>query len=231
MLVEEQTPKPGARKQYEEGRKQLVAWHASIKDPRPLVVFEQITGENAGTYGVVLARRMRWADLDKPVVPYERLQAQFDQAVGDSVAKVNPKVYEEVLELGYTSGQTDAKGTAIAKYYEITTMHVPLERWDQFYAGLARFREALEKTKTPIDASWFALAEGGSSGTWVLVVAHDDWASFDEQVTKSPPQILKDAFGEAEAHAVLHELAVSMGGFFTTEVVKYRPDLSYFPAK
>ena len=48
MIAQEDTVKAGAREQYESGRKQLAAWHASIKDPHALVVFEVRTGENKG---------------------------------------------------------------------------------------------------------------------------------------------------------------------------------------
>jgi len=94
---------------------------------------------------------------------------------------------------------------------------------------VARFREAIEKTKTPMDASWYSLDEGGESGTWILVVSHATWASFDDPAVKSPPDILRDAFGPNEGQAVGDQIANSMGGFFTSEVVEFRPDLSYFP--
>jgi len=48
---------------------------------------------------------------------------------------------------------------------------------------------------------------------------------------KSPPEILIDAFGRNEGQAVVEQIEKAMGGFFTSEVVEFRPDLSYFPAK
>ena len=98
-----------------------------------------------------------------------------------------------------------------------------------FVAAAARFREALEKTKTPMDASWYSLEEGGESGTWILVISHATWASFDDPAVKSPPEILLDAFGPNEGQAVVEQIENAMGGFFTSEVVEFRPDLSYFP--
>ena len=46
---------------------------------------------------------------------------------------------------------------------------------------------------------------------------------------KSPPEIVRDAFGPNEGQAVVEQIENAMGGFFTSEVVEFRPDLSYFP--
>lgn len=227
MIAQQDTVKVGAREQYEGGRKQLAAWHASIKDPHTLVVFEVRTGENKGDF-VVVHRGMRWADLDKESSSEAQQQAEIDKATGDSRVKSVTKMYDEVPELGHETGATSSRP---AKFYEIDTFHVPLGKNRIFVAAVGRFREALEKTKTPMDASWYALEEGGESGTWILVISHDTWASFDDPAVKSPPEIVRDAFGPNEGQAVLDQIEDSIGGFFTSEVVEFRPDLSYFPTK
>jgi hypothetical protein len=226
MVSQEDTVKVGAREQYESGRKQLAAWHASIKDPHALVVFEVRTGDSVGNF-VLVRRGLKWADLDKGSAPGAQQQAEVDKALGDSKTKSVAKIYEEVPELGHETG---APPDRPAKYYEIDTFHVPLDKIRLFVAAAARLREALEKSKIPMDASWFSLEEGGESGTWILVIAHSSWASFDNPAVKSPPEILQDAFGRNEGQAVVEQIENSMGGFFTSEVVEFRPDLSYFPA-
>ncbi len=224
MITQEETVKVGAREQYEGGRKHLAAWHASLKDPHAVVVFETRTGENKGTY-VVVRRGLKWADLDRDLVPEPQHQAEVNKAIGDSRAKSVTKMYEEVPELGH---ETAANSDRPAKYYEIDTFHVPLGKTRLFVAAAARFREAIEKTKTPMDASWFSLEEGGESGTWILAISHNTWASFDDPAVKSPPDILRDAFGPNEGQAVVDQIENAMRGFFTSEVVEFRPDLSYF---
>jgi hypothetical protein len=227
MISQEDTVKAGAREQYEGGRKQLAAWHASVKDPHSLVVFQVRTGESVGNY-VLVRRGLKWADLDKELVPGAQHQAEVDKALGDSKIKSVAKMYEEVPELGHETG---ASSDRPAKYYEIDTFHVPLSKIRLFVAAATRFREALEKSKIPMDASWYSLEEGGESGTWIMVVSHNTWASFDDPAVKSPPEILVDAFGRNEGQAVVEQIENAMGGFFTSEVVEFRPDLSYFPAK
>jgi len=225
MITQEDTVKVGAREQYEGGRKQLATWQASIKDPHALVVFQVRTGESRGNY-VLVRRGLQWADLDKELVTAAQHQAQIDKAIGDSRIKSVTKMYEEVAELGHDTGETSNRP---AKYYEIDTFHVPLGKTRIFVAAIARFREAIEKTKTSLDTSWYSLDEGGEYGTWVMVVSHNTWASFDDPAVKSPPEILRDAFGPNEGQAVVEQIESACGGFFTSEVVEFRPDLSYFP--
>lgn len=221
-LVTEMTPKPGSEKQFEAGLKQLAAWYASNNDPQGRAVFMQITGEKAGTYSVV-RRWMHWADLDKPVPSDEQARAEFDKALGDTVATYALKVYEEVSELDHP-----ANSERPAKYYEIDTFHVPLSKQDRFAAAAGRLREAIEKTKSPMDVSWLVLSEGGEFGTWVAAIGHDSSADFG---SPTPDEILNKAFGAAETDAIANEISTLIGGHFTEEVIEFRPDLSYFPKK
>jgi len=218
--ISELTPRRGAEKQFEEGLKQLAAWRASVKDPQSHVVFEQITGENTGTYSLV-QRWMHWSD--KPVYSREQLDAEITKAMGDTVAKGVHKVYEEVSELDHPANLERP-----AKYYEIDTFHVPLGKQDQFATAVGRLREAIEKTKSPMDVSWLALTEGGEFGTWIAAIGHDSSADFG---SPTPDEILKNAFGKDEANAIVNEISTLIGGHFTQEVIEFRPDLSYFPKK
>ena len=219
-LVMEMTPKPGSEKQFEAGLKQLSTWYASNNDPQARVVFMQITGEKFGTYSVV-RRWMHWADLDKS--SGERARVQFDKAMADTVATYALKVYEEVPALDHPANSERPE-----KYYEIDTFHVPLGKMDRFAGAAGRLREAIEKTKSPMDVSWLALSEGGNFGTWVAAIGHDTSADFG---SPTPDEILKNAFGGDEAKSILNEISDLIGGHFTQEVIEFRADLSYFPGK
>lgn len=221
-MVAELTPNAGSRQQFEQGLKQLAAWRVSIKDAQSRAVFQQRTGQNSGTYLVVL-RGMHWADLDSPTPSEEQAQAEFSKAMGGTVASHVVRTYEEIPSLsrpGFTTRNRPSK------YYEIDTFHVPLGKQDRFAAAVARFREAIEKTKSPVNLICSVLSEGGQFGTWVLAFGHDTAADF---ASPSPDEILKNAFGSAEADSIVQEFSDLAGGFFTEEVIEFRPDLSYFP--
>jgi len=220
-VVNEMTPKPGAEKQFEAGLKQLAAWHKSVNDPQARAVFTQITGENAGTYFSV-RRWMHWADLDNPVPSQEEARTQMEKALSDTMTKFVTKVYDEIPELDHSGHDSPLK------YYDIETFHVPLAKQGQFAAAMARFHEAIEKTKTPVDVSFLALDEGGQFGTWLAVFGHDSSADFGGP---TPDQILVKAFGKEEGTAIVNQVSDLVGGTFTMDVVMFRPDLSYFPSK
>ena len=224
ILIGELTPKPAAVQPFEQGLKQLAAWHGSIKDPQSRAVFQQITGEKRGTYLIVL-RGMHWADLDRQTPSDEQAQTEFSKAMGDTVASHIVRAYEEIPSLSHPGSPARNRP---AKYYEIDTFHVPLGKQDRFAAAVARFREAFEKTKTPGDFICSALSEGGQFGTWELVFGHDTAADFGGP---PPDEILKNAFGSTEANSIVQEFSELTGGFFTEEVVQFRPDLSYFPSE
>lgn len=218
-LISELTPKPGAQQQFEQGLKQLAAWHNSVNDPQSRAVFRQITGEGSGTY-LVVRRWMHWADLDKPLPSGEKAEAEFSKVMGDTVESHVVRVYEEIPKLGHPTMNHPAK------YYEIETFHVPLGKEDRFAAAVARFQEAIEKTKAPVDLTCMELAEGGQFGTWMLVFGHESAADF---AGPYPDEIMKNAFGSAEAKSFVEEISTLVGGSFTEEVVEFQPGLSYFP--
>jgi hypothetical protein len=224
IMIRDLTPKSGARPQFEQGLKQLAEWRASIKDPQANVVFEQITGENKGTFALV-SRGMHWADFDKPPVPPAEARAEFDKAMGDTVARGALRLCEELLKLGH---EGDPNMNRPYQYYEIETFHVPLGKEGRFSAAVTRFREAIEKTKDHVDFTCIVLAEGGQYGTWQFVFGHAKAAEF---AGPYPDEILKQAFGAAEAKSIVDEFAAVSGGFFTEEVIEFRPDLSYFPGE
>ena len=60
--LEFQTPKNGAVKEYEAGRKQKVDWHKQQKDTQALYVWEIISGDSTGSY-IVGHLGQHWADL------------------------------------------------------------------------------------------------------------------------------------------------------------------------
>jgi hypothetical protein len=222
IMIRELSRKSSARQLFEQGLKQLASWRASVKDRQANIVFEQITGENKGAYALV-SRGMHWEDLDQPPAPPAQARAEFEKVMEDTVASDAVRLYEELPNLSH---EVDPSMNHPYRYYEIDTFHVPLGKEDRFTAAVARFREAIEKTKAHVDLTCLVLAEGGQFGTWELVFGHEKAAEF---AGPYPDEVLKQAFGAAEADSIVGEFSAVSGGFFTEEVIEFRPDLSYFP--
>jgi hypothetical protein len=223
--LEFQTPKNGMVKQYEEGRKQKAEWHKQQKDTQPLYVWEIVSGEHTGTY-VVGRLNQHWADFDKPSVPEQADIDQYNKLIGTSVQSLITQYYEFLPKF---SSPGNTKPTD--KYSEIFVYRVRPGKDSEFNSAVSRANEAIQKTKWPTSYLWLALANGGRVGTYVLVIPHNSWADLEEKPDMKPfRQMLTDAFGPEEADSLMKRFDSSVDSI-TSEIDKFRADLSYLPAK
>jgi hypothetical protein len=223
--LELQKPKNGMVPQYEAGRKQKAAWHKQQNDPQPLFVWEIRTGEDTGNY-VVGRLGQHWADFDKPAVPDEADLAEFQKLVGNYVDSVTAFYYEYMAKV---SNPSDAKMPA--KFHESLHFYVRYGKDSDFRSAIERVHEAAEKTKWPVNYYFYALASGGETGVYVLVLPRNSWADFEDKPDVKPfRDMLKDAFGPQEADSIVDRIDKSVEKE-TSQIVQFRPDLSYLPGK
>ncbi len=223
--LEFQTPKSGMVKQYEDGRKQKAEWHKQQKDTQPLYVWEIVSGEHTGSY-IVGRLGQHWADFDKPSVPDQADLDEYNKAIGASVQSIVTQYYEFLPKVSSpgTTKPTD-------KFSEIVVYHVRYGKETDFNSALSRITEAIQKTKWPVSYLWLALANGGPGGTYVLVIPHANWADFEDKPDQKPfRQMLTDAFGAEEADSIIKRVDSSVEST-TSEIDRFRADLSYLPAK
>ena len=222
--LEFQTPKNGMVKQYEDGRKQKVEWHKQQKDTQPLYVFETLTGERTGTY-LVGRLGQHWSDMDTPSVTDAADLVEYQKAIGGSVDKLVTAYYEYLPKV--SNPPTDMN----AKYTEIITFHIRYGHGDDFRSAIARMHDARTQMKSPWHYNWYRLVNGGPGGTFVLTIDHANWASFEDDAAIKPlREDLRAAFGEQEAMSVVERLNGAIESTYS-EIIEFRPDLSYLPAK
>ncbi len=223
--LEFQTPKNSMVKQYEDGRKQKAEWHKQQKDTQPLYVWEVVSGEHTGSY-VVGRLNQHWADLDKPSVPEQADIDEYMKVIAGSVQSMIAQYYEFLPKV---SSPGNTKPTD--KLSEIVVYHVRAGKDNEFNSAVSRINEAIQKTKWPVSYLWLALANGGRVGTYVLVIPHTAWADFEDKPDMKPfRQMLTDAFGAEESDSIIKRLDSSVESI-TSEIDKFRADLSYIPAK
>jgi hypothetical protein len=223
--LEFQTPKNGMVKQYEDGRKQKAEWHKQQKDPLPLMVWETMSGDHTGTY-VVGRLGQHWSDFDKPAIPDQTDLDEFNKVIGAYVQSVVTRYYELLPK---DSKPPDS--TVPLKFSEVITYRLRPGKDGDFRSAITRATEAIEKTKWPVHYFWYTLANGGPGGTYVLVIPHANWADFEEKPGMKPfPEMLEEAFGQSEADSITKRFDASIESE-TSEIVQFRPDLSYLPNK
>jgi hypothetical protein len=117
------------------------------------------------------------------------------------------------------------------KFDEILTFHLRYGKGSDFRSAITRVYDAALKTKWPLNFEWYALASGGDTGTYVLVLPRSSWADFEEKPAVKPfRDMLKDAFGQAEADSIVDRIDGSVQSE-TSEIIQFHPELSYLPGK
>jgi hypothetical protein len=224
--VESQLPKTGMTQQYEQGRKQKADWHKQQKDPQPLYVFETMTGDNTGTY-VVGRFGQHWADFDKPAIPDQADTDEFNKVIGNYVQSVSDRYYEFLPKLS----NPDTSTATPSKFTELITFRIHRDKIAEFRAALTKAAEAVQKTKWPVHYEFYELVNGGYLGTFVLGVPRANWADFEDRPDVKPfHDMLRDAFGPAEGDSVYERVEGAIESEYS-EIVRFRPDLSYIPGK
>jgi hypothetical protein len=222
--IELQTPKNGMLKQYEDGRKQKADWHKQQKDTQGLFVFQILTGDHTGTY-MVARFGQHWADFDKPSVPDADDLAQYQKLIGSTVESLVTSYWEDLPKVSNPSADMNGK------YTEVITFHIRYGHGDDFRSAIARVAEARQKMNSPAHGSWHRLVNGGPGGTYVITYERANWASMgDDPAIKPLRDDLRAAFGEQEAMSVIERLNSSIDSTYS-ELMEFRPDLSYLPAK
>jgi hypothetical protein len=224
VSLEFQKIRRGMQPQYEAGRKQKAAWHKQQNDPLPLLVWQTLSGEQTGDF-IVGRFGQHWADLDKPAVTDEADIAEFEKVMGSYVESVVARYYDFMPKI--SNSTLDGP----AKFSEILTFHVRSGKISDFRSAITRIYDASKKTNWPITYEWYELSNGGDSGTFVLALPHKSWAEFEDKPDVKPyREMLKEAFGQAEADSIVDRIDRSVERE-TSEILQFRPDLSYMPAK
>lgn len=224
--IEFQKIKSGMVPQYEAGRKQKAAWHKQQNDPLPLLVWATVSGENTGNY-LVGHFGQHWADYDKPAVTDEADLAEFQKVMGAYVDSVVTHYYEFMPKIS----NPISGATMPSKFSEILIFQVRSGKISDFRSAITRIHDAGEKSKWPVNYEWYVLVNGGDDGTFVLSFPHNSWADFaDKPDVKPYRDMIKDAFGQAEADSIVDRLDHSVEKI-KSEIIQFRPDLSYLPGK
>ena len=215
-------PKAGAVAQFEQGRKKHFEFHRKSNDSWAWFTWETISGEHEGTY-ITGTFGHHWKDFDA----WEKLE-QADTA--DANANMGPSIESEFTayyELIPDASRPPA-GKQPSPMAQVTHFYVKPDGVDAFLGAIKDAKTALDKIDWPSHSFWYRLVSGGKGPEFVLVTARASWAEL-EPPAKTLTQALTEVYGPQKAVAVVHAV-VSNTSHTYSELIRYRPDLSYIPA-
>jgi hypothetical protein len=213
--------KPGMEAKFEEGLKRHNDFHRRQGDTMALMTLQVQSGPETGAY-IRLASDRHWADFDA-----EEAMAKADQA--DTAVNTDPYIASTTTSYYRQLTDVSRPKSAAAAMYSIAFYQVKQGKADDFMLAIKKFHEAIGKTEWPVHYAWFALVNGGDGPQFVLSVPRDKWADFNPP-EKSFDKMLAEAYGPTEARSLGEMFDHCVSGT-SSEIVVFRADLSYIPAK
>lgn len=213
------TPKPGMTAQWEAGRKEHSAFHASQKDTWPVYVWQIMTGERSGSY-LSAEPSHHWSDFDARQAFLKIDAPEVAKSMGSSTASTAMSYYVFREDLSLTKPPATPAMMRTTVYYSVIPEHT-----NEFIEAVKKINAAIQKTNAPVKPSRvYALNNGGDVPSFVLITDRATWADM-EPPQKTTEAILKEAYGDSQA---LEQIRRSCSKI-VTELSVYRPDLSYIP--
>lgn len=216
------TPKPGAAKQFEEARKKHNGFHQTEKDKNSIMVWDISTGPGSGSYLTAVCG-LTWKDMDGHEAMDKRDAADRLATMAPTVAANQASYY--ILRPDLSTAPETAAPT---KMMTVVHYFVKPSGMVQFTDAVKRINAAIAQTKYPAKPSrWYQLANGGEGPHYVLVTDRASWADM-QGPEQTMVDMLKQAYGNDDK--TLQTLRESVDRV-VSELLDYRADLSYLPAK
>ena len=221
VWAEYQKPEPGRKAQYEAARKEKVKWHRDGKDPLPLYVWEVLSGERTGQYLIAVSAE-NWGVFDSNPVSVEQNKKKFMETFKSDAVRVRAFFLDHLVEISRDSETAKPSPLTVLRYYKVA-----YGKWGEFYNLLRKFREAADVGEWPVRYSWFSVNNGAEEPMFVEATPKKNWAEMSP-AGKAPLQLAMDLYGPEETISMTNLMSEIIERE-DSEILQYRPDLSYVP--
>jgi len=221
--IERVTPKPDSAAKLEEAARKHFAWHRAQNDAFAWPVWQVMSGDNVGDL-VVGTFEHSWKEFDA--------RAEFDRADdADFVANVLPSIgtislnyWEVIPEASRPSASQQPSAMSQVTHYFLKPSGVV-----QFADALKQIKTALDKAEYPVHLRWYRLVSGGEGPHFALTVERNSWAEL-EPMPKSLEQVIAEVTSPTKAVELMSAVRDNTRHTYS-EMLVYRPDLSYVPTR
>jgi len=214
-------PKTG----YEAGRKRHMDWHKKQADTWAWFTWEVETGDRTGAF-VTGTFGHQWKDFDD----WEAKLGKGDTA--DGALNLAPFVgsqtngfYQFLADVSRpTEGSTEPPPMTELIHYQ-----VKIGSAQEFRSAMKKFHEAIGKSTWKVSYEWYELVDGGEHPSFTLAFP---LKGFADLAPPDPPfpAMLEKAMGQYDAQELMKAVDRCTKSV-RSEILRYRPDLSYVPAK
>lgn len=213
-------PKPGMQAQFDQGYRDHLAWHRGKHDPLVWYGWYVSQGKRAGQFidasvGEPFAAMDRRVDPAGDAANYKKTFAPYGEPVSRTSYVLLP-----ALSTGQPLENARPSASASVQVFHYTLRPGTEARFER---AMAAVRDVLSRIEGAPAHTWYRLVAGGRQPQYMLMVARDDWASYD-RFRQTPAELIagRDT-AAADYAAAVREVS--------SEVWNYRTDLSYIPAR
>jgi hypothetical protein len=208
-------------KQFEAAGKEHIAWHRQKNDTWAWSVWQVMSGPGTGEY-IAGTFGHKWSDFDTAPVPREEDEADANTRVGPYTESVETQFVDFLPKHSRPSDSNTP-----SKFSTVVTILLKQGMEDEYLNAVSKIPPAMEKTNWPGRYGFYTLANGGEHPTFFLVLPREKWADF-APLDKPFEKMMEEAYGREDARAILKTLDKSTAKV-TSEMMVYRPDMSYVP--
>jgi hypothetical protein len=220
--VLQETVKPGAAAQFEQGVKQVDAWAGGHGDTVGTSAYEIVTGPDTGN--IVVLVPLDWTSMDHPPSYEAGLDREATKVVEPYIASLQRSIVQVLPNLG----NVPPANTPPEKYYQIIQLTIKPGKMNDFIATVARI-SAAESKENPSPNPFIVYAQqyGGSPNLVTIAIGHPSWVDFARR-GKPMADVLRQAYGATAASSLTDTLDSTIADE-QIQIVVYRPDLSFIP--
>lgn len=214
-------PKPGAAPQFEEALKEHMNWHGQQNDTWEWHVWQFETGEQAGQY-LALTAGHRWEDFDAK----DEFMAR-DRA--DAMSRIGP--YMDFVSSWFSRFRTEMSNwpeDSARRFVQVVMYRLKPGRSEEFVYAAEKIHQALQKANWPQHYLWEQVVAGVEGPQLNLVLPMSKWADMNPPA-RPFAAVLEEVLGRRETDALLESVVAAIESQ-RSEILRYRPDLSYLPA-
>jgi hypothetical protein len=227
-----EVPKPGRSDEYERGVKRHIAWHKANHDKWTWHAWQVVTGKDTGDY-IVGTFGHRWEDFDAREEFTAAVSSDFNRNVGPFLSLVSCTFYVLRTDLSL-SPEPEAQ----PKYLQLNIFAVRPEGAREFSQSIRKMNVALKKTNfvsesflSPNSAGghsrWYFMTNGGEGPQYVLVTERNSYRDF-RPVETSLDEVMEQVYGKEQGDVIMSNVRKTFTHVYS-ELLRYRPDLSYNP--